>query len=295
MTQNKQNYQEFMTTYTKVMNEFLEKILKQQVTNPKLAELLAYPVAAGGKRIRPLLFLATLTELHYPITEEELKIAAGIELVHTYSLVHDDLPAMDNDEFRRGQLTVHAMYDDASAILAGDALLTLGISLVAQAKLAPTKVVQVVKQLTAAAGINGMIEGQLLDMMSSEVQVDAELAAYLEYQKTGKLLIVAIQMAAVLAETDTKTLAHLEAFGRDFGRAFQIYDDLVDLKLTTEEAGKKTQKDRNQGKQNLLTVQGTAGAETELRNLIAKMQAEVADFETGILVNFPEIFMKVLD
>lgn len=223
---------------------------------------MTYSVMAGGKRLRPLLFLATLNTLNHEIGEREIEIASGIELIHTYSLIHDDLPAMDNDDYRRGRLTSHKKWGEAEAILAGDALLTMGIEWIAEG----SNSIDLIKIITKEVGPNGMVGGQYLDIDSTnnaEVADDLAFANRMEWLKTGCLIRACVAMGAEYAKADVASKDKLIAFAECFGRSYQIYDDLVDVVQTSTEAGKATHKDEAEGKNNTLTI---LGVEKVVRN-----------------------------
>lgn len=185
-----------------------------------------YPIETGGKRIRPLFLFAGLEALDHEISTDAYLAAAALELIHTYSLVHDDLPCMDNDDERRGKPTVHRVYNDGVAVLVGDALLTKAFELLANTN--PTYAAQLVLVLSRAAGAIGMIGGQSLDIGFEGPVTDIDTLTKLHRRKTGALIQVALTMAAIIGQaTDTQQQA-LEAFGKHIGFAFQLADDLLD-------------------------------------------------------------------
>lgn len=288
------NYSDFVVRYSLTLNDFFQKALAARVQNPELREILSYSVLAGGKRIRPLLFLATLHELGQEITDEHIKVAGGIELIHTYSLVHDDLPAMDNDDYRRGQLTSHKKFGEAQAILSGDALLTLGINWIAMAKLDASAIQQVIQIMTETSGVNGMIEGQYLDIVSTHQELSLAEIKVMEEKKTAELIIGAVKSACVLGQATDAQTENLVSFAEKFGQAFQIYDDLVDSLETSAEAGKETSKDEERGKNNYANTQGIASAQSDLTELIELMKQDLAAFDAGVLPEFANVFKKVL-
>ena len=248
---------------------------------------------AGGKRLRPLLFLSTLNSLGKVITEKEVKIACGIELIHTYSLIHDDLPAMDNDDYRRGKLTSHKKWGEAEAILAGDALLPLGIQWIAEG----SQSAALVEIITKAIGPNGMVGGQYLDINSTNndsVAEDAEFINRMEWLKTGCLIQASVNMAAIYGEASQVEQVKLDDFAKMFGRAYQIYDDLVDVVETSEEAGKATHKDQEEGKNNTLTLLGIDKSRKELTDLIKQAKDDLNGLNSEVLAGFLDLYKKVL-
>ncbi|MDE6546861.1 MAG: polyprenyl synthetase family protein, partial [Lactobacillus sp.] len=217
---------DFQEKYTPQIDSYLEEHLKTEVDNPVFSKIMSYSVMAGGKRLRPLLFLSTLKTLNHEIGESELRIACGIELIHTYSLIHDDLPAMDNDDYRRGKLTSHKKWGEAEAILAGDALLPLGIQWITEGSNSAALAIII----SQAVGPNGMVGGQYLDIDSTNndsVRENAKLINQMEWLKTGCLIEASVKMAAVYAKASADELERLDKFSKEFGRSYQIYDDLV--------------------------------------------------------------------
>lgn len=286
-------FNDFKIKWTPIIDNYLASHLKLEVNNAKLSEIMAYSVMAGGKRLRPLLFLATYSALNKEISEKEVRIACGIELIHTYSLIHDDLPAMDNDDYRRGELTSHKRWGEAEAILAGDALLPMGIQWIVEGSNEP----KLVKIITVAIGANGMVGGQYLDIDSTNnksVANDANFIDKMEWQKTGCLIQASVEMATIHGKASSQSGKQLVAFAKDFGRAYQIYDDLVDIVETTQEAGKATHKDQASGKNNTLTLLGAKKSRQELQELIRRAKSNLANFDDSVLVGFLDLYQKVL-
>ena len=283
----------FQNQWTPVINNFLEKKLAEEVEDKKISQIMAYSVMAGGKRLRPLLFLATLNSLGKEITDTEIRIACGIELIHTYSLIHDDLPAMDNDDYRRGKLTSHKKWGEAEAILAGDALLPLGIEWIAQA----SDSAKLVKVITEAVGPNGMVGGQYLDIDSTNnasVSNDEQYINKMEWLKTGCLIKASVEMAAIYADATQLEMVKLIDFAKGFGRAYQIYDDLVDVVESSEQAGKATHKDKEEGKNNTLTLLGIEKSRSELVSLIKQTKQDLSSLNAEVLEGFLDLYQKVL-
>lgn len=286
-------FKEFRAKWTPIIDEYLAGHLNDEVNDDKISQIMTYSVMAGGKRLRPLLFLATLNVLNTKITSQEVEIACGIELIHTYSLIHDDLPAMDNDDYRRGKLTSHKKWGEAEAILAGDALLPMGIQWIA----AGSKSADLVQIITAAVGPNGMVGGQYLDIDStnnSSVSDDADFINKMEWLKTGCLIKACVEMGAEYGKASASQKKHLLNFASDFGRAYQIYDDLVDLLETSQEAGKKTHKDQENGKNNTLTLLGKEKSQLELTKLIEDACNNLDDINSNVLSGFLDLYKRVL-
>lgn len=253
----------------------LEAVMDAQletVANAHLQTAMSYSLAAGGKRLRPLLLLATVDTFGGAVTDA-LPAAAALEFVHTYSLIHDDLPAMDNDDLRRGQPTNHKQFGEALAILAGDALQTAAFSLIAEADLPATVRIALVRQLAKAAGGAGMVAGQVLDMDSTGQVIDRETLATLQAQKTGALLAAAVVMGGTMAEVREGDAAALRTFGEAFGSAFQIQDDLNDGQKSAAELGKTPNKDIAAKKATYPAVVGPTAAKQALDQAVTNAQA----------------------
>lgn len=206
---------------------YLTNWLKQQ-DETRLVQSMSYSLNNGGKRLRPMLLLMTALVKSDETVENALPVATALEYIHTYSLIHDDLPAMDNDDYRRGKLTNHKQFDEATAILAGDALLTDSFHLIARAEqLSAEQRLACVEILSKAAGSRGMIEGQMIDMASSTNMSIDELRQ-MHFLKTGQLFIAAIEMACIIADFNDTVTQQLIQFATHFGVAFQIHNDLLD-------------------------------------------------------------------
>ncbi len=221
----------------------LEDFYGDQQFASSLREAVLYSIHAGGKRIRPYLLLEVLDSLQVPITQEHAKVAAAIEMIHTGSLIHDDLPAMDDDDYRRGRLTNHKMFGEALAILAGDALFLDPYALIAQADLPSQTKVDLIANLSLASGSMGMVAGQVLDMEGEGQQLSLEALQTIHANKTGKLLAFPFQAAGIIAGLDENLQKQLKTVGELIGLAFQVRDDVLDVTASFEEIGKTPQKD----------------------------------------------------
>jgi farnesyl diphosphate synthase len=243
----------------------------------RVAEAMRYAIFAGGKRLRPFLLLECAALFDAP-RRQALRTAAAIEALHTYSLVHDDLPAMDDDDLRRGQPTVHRQFDEATAILAGDGLLTLAFEILGEPATHPSAAVriQLVSELAKAAGSGGMVGGQMIDMEAASRDLDAEAIIDLQRKKTGALFEFSCVAGGLLGGAGPEDLAQLRAYARDFGLAFQICDDLIDVLGAAELAGKAVGKDQAQGKATLVSVWGVERAQSEARRLAESARACLA-------------------
>ncbi len=209
-------------------------------------EAMSYSLFAGGKRVRPILCIATAEALGTAI-DDVLPVAASLEFIHTYSLIHDDLPAMDNDDLRRGKPTNHIVHGEAAAILAGDGLLTMAFELLSDPDLSPTlgaeKQVRLIRILSTASGPQGMVGGQAVDIASEGQDIPFETLRYLHSCKTGALITAAVQMGAILGNANQQQFQAITDYGKNIGLAFQIVDDLLDVEGTTEQLGKKSGSD----------------------------------------------------
>ncbi|HFI0507783.1 TPA: polyprenyl synthetase family protein [Streptococcus suis] len=214
---------------------------------PQVAERLnqsvLYSLQAGGKRIRPLLLLTILESFGVELKQAHYQVAACVELIHTGSLIHDDLPAMDNDDYRRGRLTNHKVYDEATAILAGDSLFLDPFGFLAQVDLPAETILALVKELSQASGTFGMVAGQVLDMAGEGQNLTLEQLQAIHANKTGKLLTFPFVAAGLIAGQSNAVINHLRQAGQLVGLAFQVRDDILDVTATFEEIGKTPQKD----------------------------------------------------
>ena len=235
--------------------QYFERLfVPQPDAPPRLMEAISYSLLAGGKRLRPSLVLRTFRactagnwQLETGNYSSALAAAAAIELIHTFSLVHDDLPCMDNDDLRRGRPTNHKVFGEAVALLAGDAMVTLAFELLGKAA-QPALAGMLVAELAAASGPEGMIGGQILDMEGEKASLSLPELQRLHRKKTGALLTAACRLGAIAAEAPQPTLATITQFGQHLGLAFQIVDDVLDVTSTPEQMGKATHKDAQKGK-----------------------------------------------
>ena len=221
----------------------LEEFYGDQQLAANLREAVLYSIHAGGKRIRPYLLLEVLESLQVPITIAHAQVAAALEMIHTGSLNHDDLPAMDDDDFRRGRLTNHKKFGEALAILAGDALFLDPYALIAQADLPNEIKVDLIASLSLSSGSMGMVAGQVLDMEGEGKHLNLEELQTIHANKTGKLLAFPFQAAGVIAGLDENLQKQLKTVGELIGLAFQVRDDILDVTASFEEIGKTPQKD----------------------------------------------------
>lgn len=258
----------------------LEKILPQsEGPAAKLVEAMRYSLFAGGKRLRPILVLAACEAVKGD-TELALRPACALEMIHTYSLIHDDLPAMDDDNFRRGIPTNHKVFGEASAILAGDALLTEAFVLLSQPclEIRPETQIQLVNIAANASGRDGMVGGQMVDM-AAEGQINSfDTVNYIHKHKTGALILASLQMGAIIGGADKKQLQQISSFGKHAGLAFQIADDLLDIEATQEQLGKDVGSDEQRGKATYPAVIGVDEARQQATELHQAALEALASF-----------------
>ncbi len=245
----------------------------------RVAEAMRYAVFAGGKRLRPFLVLEGAA-LFGAAPEGARRAAAAIEALHTYSLVHDDLPCMDDDDLRRGRPTTHRAFDEATAVLAGDALLTLGFEVLADpATHADAEVrARLVTRLAQAGGSEGMIGGQMADILAPQHSFGPDEVALMQRMKTGALFAFSCEAGPILAQAGADAEARMRAYAHDFGFAFQISDDLLDALGDEAAAGKAVGKDAEQGKATLVSLWGVDRARDEARRLAERAAAALDGF-----------------
>lgn len=216
---------------------------QKDIVSPDLIEAILYSVDAGGKRVRPLIFLELLEGFGVALTDAHYDVAAALEMIHTGSLIHDDLPAMDNDDYRRGRLTNHKKFNEATAILAGDSLFLDPYDLVANAELSAKVKVALIAELAHASGTYGMVGGQMLDMEGEERKLSLSELQLIHANKTGKLLTFPVVAAGIVAGLADEYINNLRKAGSLIGLAFQVRDDILDVTASFEEIGKTPKKD----------------------------------------------------
>ena len=245
----------------------------------RVTEAMRYAALDGGKRLRPFLAVAAADLFDVP-RARSLRAAAAVEMVHCYSLVHDDLPAMDDDDLRRGRPTVHNKFDEATAILAGDALLTEAFAVLADPATHPDGAIRasLVAELARASGVAGMVGGQMIDLRAADLNLDDEGLKRLQNLKTGCIIAVACRMGAVLAGAPAATVDALGHYGMDMGLAFQIADDVLDVESTAAETGKATGKDAAAGKATFVSRLGLEGAKKLAQTLAHQAGNHLIEF-----------------
>ncbi|RXI99593.1 polyprenyl synthetase family protein [Anaerobacillus alkaliphilus] len=250
------------------MYEYVEALVAPQ----NLKNAMLYSLQAGGKRLRPMLLFATMEGFGLTF-EHGIPVASAVEMIHTYSLIHDDLPAMDNDDFRRGKPTNHKVYGEATAILAGDALLTFAFQMISDLNEGDVTLSQkllLIRELARAAGPEGMVGGQVADMEGEKKSLSLSELEYIHHHKTGDLLSYSIIAGAIVAEATDKDIENLREFSKHLGLAFQIKDDILDIEGSEEAIGKPVGSDINNEKSTYPKLLGLEGAKKKLADHILK-------------------------
>lgn len=267
-----------------MINEF-ESYLKNnpiKITSfhPSFEETLNKMLDVGGKRFRPLLMLSVVKALDERMIQNTYDIALAVECLHTYSLIHDDLPCMDDSPLRRGHPTLHTVYGDAAAVLAGDALNTHAFYLIANARLSSDTKVELVKLLSRDGGTYGMVLGQAIDLFFEKTKLSLDELKFLHIHKTAKLIAASLAMGAVIANANEQTIQKLYNFGIKLGLFFQVRDDLLDTLSSEEKEGKKVQNDGF--KNSFVNLLGVDGAKGEFESLKNELTREISEFESKL-------------
>ena len=262
--------------YLKEKTDFFETELKRELKELSYPETIAkgmeYATLNGGKRLRPFLLFATLELLNENI-KRGVKSAIALEMIHSYSLVHDDLPALDNDDYRRGKLTTHKVFGEAEGILIGDSLLTYAFYVLSQKNLellSSEQIVNIISKTSEYAGINGMIGGQMIDIESENKKIDLETLKYIHSHKTGKLIKLPIEIACIIANVEKDKREVLEEYADLIGLAFQVKDDILDVEGTFEDLGKPVGSDVDLHKATYPSILGMEESKKILNNTVEK-------------------------
>ncbi|WP_335969646.1 polyprenyl synthetase family protein [Fusobacterium polymorphum] len=262
--------------YLKEKTDFFETELKKELQKLSYPETIAkgmeYAVLNGGKRLRPFLLFATLDLLNEDISKG-VKSAIALEMIHSYSLVHDDLPALDNDDYRRGKLTTHKVFGEAEGILIGDSLLTYAFYVLSQKNLeflSFEQIVNIISKTSEYAGINGMIGGQMIDIQSENKKIDLETLKYIHSHKTGKLIKLPIEIACIIANLEKDKREVLEEYADLIGIAFQVKDDILDVEGTFEDLGKPVGSDIDLHKATYPSILGMEESKKILNDIVEK-------------------------
>jgi geranylgeranyl diphosphate synthase, type II len=266
-----------------LVDKALDRFLPGEENEPQIIfKAMRYSLFAGGKRIRPILCIAS-AEAVGGSADTVIPVACALECIHTYSLIHDDLPAMDNDDFRRGRPTSHKVFGEDIAILAGDALLTEAFSLLSDVGCSPgmnaDRILLVMRDIARAAGIWGMIGGQVMDVRSTGKPADIDVLHDIHARKTGAMIRVSVTAGAFLAGAGDEQLSVLANYGSRIGLAFQIADDILDVKGSSVLMGKNTGSDKSLGKVTFPAMIGLEGSQKKLKELIDQAIADLAAFD----------------
>ena len=274
------NLKAYLTSRQKRIDRTLDRYLPGESTRPAtIHKAMRYSLFAGGKRLRPILTLAAAEACEGRI-EHALPFACAMECIHTYSLVHDDLPSMDNDDFRRGRPTCHKVFGENIAVLAGDALLTIAFEIISRAK--PTRrhdMSTLLREVAVAAGSQKLIAGQVADLEAEGKKTTRQDLRYIHENKTAAILTTSVRLGAMSANAGTKQLSAITKFGRSLGLAFQVIDDILDVTQTTEKLGKSAGKDVAAQKATYPAVIGLDASRAEAKRLTRNAHNALSVFE----------------
>jgi geranylgeranyl diphosphate synthase, type II len=271
----------------------LNNLPNSKTFHPHFEDALADMLKAGGKRFRPMLLLSVVKSNKSLLIPNSLSIALGLEFLHTYSLIHDDLPAMDNADLRRGFQTLHKKYDEVTAILVGDALNTEAFNLISNASLSSDIKVDLIRTLSSNGGIDGMIIGQAIDCYFENQKLELNQLEFLHIHKTAKLIAASLKMGAIICEYDLQTQEKLYNFGIDLGLLFQIQDDIIDETCTSAQAGKTTQNDSS--KNSFVNLLGLKGAKKSADELAFKCIEVLNTFDKNLKESLEELLLKYIN
>lgn len=274
--QDQSNFERLLDRMNPLVKQALSLYSWPNSDAPKrLIEAMDYSLSAGGKRLRPMLVICGCEAVGGNI-EDALPVAAAFEMIHTYSLIHDDLPSMDDDDLRRGKPTCHKAFDEATAILAGDAMCTYAFQAILQGVPDAAKARDAAVELAKAAGLEGMVGGQVADLEGEGSEPDLEQLQYIHRRKTGALISSAVVCGGIMGGASTKQLDALRTYGQNIGLAFQVIDDILDETATAEELGKSPGKDQAAGKQTYPRLMGLSEAHTYADDLVKRALEEIA-------------------
>ncbi len=281
------NLKFYLNDQKRLINKTLSAMMEKIASQGRLAQAMAYSLLAGGKRIRPILCLAAADAVGAPGPDPFLHPACSIELIHTYSLIHDDLPAMDNDDLRRGKPTCHIQFDHATAILAGDALLTMAFQILSDpalsAVISPEQQVQLIHVISSAAGPEGMVMGQMMDILNEGLQISLSQLRKMHSLKTGALFEAAVVAGAILAGGDHHQITALRTYGRNIGIAFQVADDILNVEGNPELMGKSVGTDETGNKCTYPSIMGMEASRRFALDLIDNALKVIDDFDKRAL------------
>lgn len=289
-------FKEQLSEYGKIINRNLYNYMEiPSKENRKLIEVMKYSLFAGGKRVRPVLVLATydmfannrsINKSNSENYSFAMPYACAIEMIHTYSLIHDDLPAMDDDDLRRGKATNHKVYGEALAILAGDGLLNYAFEIMLESALSQNNMrthVDVIREIATASGIYGMIGGQAVDIESENKDIDLSMLSYIHHKKTAALISVSMKAGAVLAGASDKDVKIIEKLGRDLGLAFQIRDDILDIVGDKSKTGKNAGSDNSCNKSTYPKIVGLDKSNEKVISLTKSISSVLDNYNSAFL------------
>ncbi|SDK50990.1 polyprenyl synthetase family protein [Natronincola ferrireducens] len=278
------DWKQQLNNYTEKINRELEKYIDGNANNKNqtLIDAMKYSLMGGGKRLRPVLAIASY-EIFKEDTHKVLPCACAIEMIHTYSLIHDDLPAMDNDDYRRGRLTNHKVYGEGTAILAGDGLLNYAFEIMLQEALKEDNIksyVECMQVIAKAAGVHGMIGGQIVDLESENKKIDKETIDYIHLNKTAALIAAPLKVGAILAGANKDDIKNMEDIGRNLGLAFQIRDDILDIIGEEEKLGKHVGSDEDSNKSTYPSLYGLDYSINRVKELTCEVHEKLNRYDT---------------
>ena len=283
-----------MQNLAKSFEDYLfHNLPKSKTFHPYFEDALAHMLKAGGKRFRPMLLLSVVKSNKSLLIPNTLCVALGLEFLHTYSLIHDDLPAMDNADLRRGFQTLHKKYDEVTAILVGDALNTEAFNLVANASLSNDIKIDLIKCLSSNGGIDGMIIGQAIDCFFENQKLELNQLEFLHIHKTAKLIAASLKMGAIICEYDLQTQEKLFNFGINLGLLFQIQDDIIDETCTSVQAGKTTHNDSS--KNSFVNLLGLDGSIKSADDLALKCLETLNTFDSNLKESLEQLLLEYIN
>ncbi|MBB6216633.1 geranylgeranyl diphosphate synthase type II [Anaerosolibacter carboniphilus] len=292
------DFKNLMDKQIQLIDRSLDQVLpKEKDYQDIIFESMRYSVFAGGKRLRPILMLAAC-EFVGGHEKDVLPFCCAIEMIHTYSLIHDDLPAMDNDDFRRGKPTNHKVYGEGIAVLAGDGLLNYAYEIMLKSLLQdagdPKRKIQAMEEIARAAGIYGMIGGQVVDLASENKQIDGDALDYIHNHKTAALIVAAIRAGAIIGGADDQALNRLTEYGKCIGLGFQITDDLLDILGDEKKLGKKVGSDIENHKSTYPSIHGIDQSIAKVQELFHKSLAALQGYDnkSAFFVNLADYLVK---
>lgn len=288
--------EKYKTEVVKKLKEYFDEYKKNSSYSSKIWDAMAYTTLLEGKRIRAVMCLET-ARLFGASSEDALPCACALEIMHAYSLIHDDLPCMDNDDLRRGKPSNHKVFSEAIAVLAGDALIPFGAQIIIDKtpdSINKETILSIVRDYLITAGALGIVAGQTADIEAENKKIDFDNLKYIHKYKTGTLFKCSLTMGAKIANADNETLEKIREYADNFGILFQIYDDIIDCTLTTDEIGKTAGKDKTSNKLTYVTAFGLDGAKSKFYDLISKNHVILKDINinSDVLREIEESLLK---